>query len=102
MISKLYLLPNSPKQSPWGWGLTEKERVRPGSAETESKTPLKEGWPQPNSSSADKGVTEQVCPFPGASVSSPCPMRKQITQGPKAPAALLRQERAASVGFYYL
>lgn len=52
-----------------------KECVQPGSAERESKTPLKERRQErvratPSSSSADKGVAEHFRPFPGASVSS--------------------------------
>lgn len=66
-------IPSQVTQStaPGGVGAKGEECVRPGSAETESKTPLKGGWPHPNSSSANKGVTKQLCPFPGASVSSP-------------------------------
>lgn len=64
-----------------GWG-GWRRNVRQGSAETESKTPLKESWPQPNSSSADKDVTE---PFPGACFLSSA-MRKQVTLATKAPA----------------
>lgn len=64
----------------------EKECVRPGSAETESKPPLKESWPQPSSSSADKGVTEQACPFPGGLSFLSGTVRKQVALATEAPA----------------
>ena len=51
----------------------------------------------PNSSSADKGVTEHFRPFPGASVSSPAKGGIRLLWPPRPQPTVLRHELAASL-----
>lgn len=96
-ISKFYPFPNSPKQSPSG--RVEKECIRPGSAETESKTPWKRAGKGVKANTqlqlSWQGCDWALQSFPWGLI---CKRRGQVTLAtPRAQSTLLRHEPAASL-----